>query len=343
MADPRFFNVAGPFTLGEIAEICGAELAEGGDPQKILHDVAPLEAAGPDDLSFFDNKRYLDSFVASGAGACIARPADADRAPPGMALLLTARPYRAYALAAQAFYPTPAPNGTIHATALIDSSAKIGKDTEVAAYTVVGERVEIGRNCVIGPNVVIDAGVVVGEGTRIGSNASLSHCVIGKRCQIHPGARIGNRGFGFAMEPEEFLDVPQLGRVIVEDDVEIGANVTIDRGAGPDTTIGAGSKIDNLVQIGHNVRIGRQCVLVAQAGIAGSAVLEDYVAVGGQGGISGHLTLGKGAKIAAAAGVMRNVAPGEAVAGAPAMPLKEYFRLCALWQRQLKARGKSDE
>jgi UDP-3-O-[3-hydroxymyristoyl] glucosamine N-acyltransferase len=145
------------------------------------------------------------------------------------------------------------------------------------------------------------------------------------------------------MDPEGFIDVPQLGRVIVEDSVESGANVTIDRGTGPDTLVGEGSKIDNLVQIGHNVQIGRHCILVAQAGIAGSVVLEDYVAVGGQGGISGHLRLGKGAKIAAAAGVMRDVPPGEAVAGSPAMPLRDYFRLCTLWQRQLKARGKSNE
>jgi UDP-3-O-[3-hydroxymyristoyl] glucosamine N-acyltransferase len=342
MADSRFFDLAGPLTLAEIAEICGAELAAGGDSKKLVRDVAPLDTGGADDLSFLDNKRYLPQFLESKAGACIVNPGYAARAPKGMSLLVTPKPYRAYALAAQAFYPTRAPSGQVHPTAVVDRTAKIGPGTSIEAHAVIAEGVEIGPKCDIGPNVVIEAGVKVGEGTRVGPNASLSHCLIGKACQIHAGARIGNRGFGFAMEPEGFIDVPQLGRVIIEDSVEIGANVTIDRGAGPDTVVGQGSKIDNLVQIGHNVQIGRHCVLVAQAGIAGSVVLEDYVAVGGQGGISGHLRLGKGAKIAAAAGVMRNVPPGEAVAGSPAIPLRDYFRLCTLWQRQLKARGKSD-
>ena len=145
------------------------------------------------------------------------------------------------------------------------------------------------------------------------------------------------------MDADGFLDVPQLGRVIIEDDVEIGANSTIDRGAGPDTVVGAGSKIDNLVQIGHNVRLGRQCVLISQAGIAGSAKLADHVVVAAQAGVAGHLTVGKGAKVAAKSGAMRDVPPGQAVGGTPAMPLRDYFRLCAIWQRQLKAKGKRNE
>ena len=206
---------------------------------------------------------------------------------------------------------------------------------------MIGAKVEIGGNCVIKANTVIEAGVVVGDETEIGPNAYLSHCLVGRRCQIHAGVCIGNRGFGFAMDPGGFVDVPQLGRVVIEDDVEVGANSTIDRGAGPDTVIGAGSKIDNLVQIGHNVRLGRGCVLVAQSGVAGSTRLEDHVALGAQAGVAGHLTIGKGAQLSAQSGIMRDIPPGQAVAGTPGMPIKEFFRLVAIWRRQVK--GKGDE
>lgn len=342
MADPRFFTVAGPFALKELAEICDAEI-DGGDPDRVFHGVAPLDQAGSAEVSFLDNKRYVAQFRASQAGACIVAPRHAEQAPEGMALLVTPKPYRAYALVARAFHPAPAPRSGRHPSAVVDPSAKIGEGTEIGAGAVIGAGVEIGPNCRIEANAVIADGVVVGEGTEVGANASLSHCLVGKRCQIHAGARIGTRGFGFTLDPEGYLDVPQLGRVIVEDEVEIGANSTVDRGAGPDTVIGAGSKIDNLVQIGHNVNLGRGCVLVGQSGVAGSSRLEDHVLVGAQAGVAGHLTIGKGAQLSAQAGVMRDVQSGLVVAGAPAMPIKEFFRLCAIWQRQARARGKGDE
>ncbi len=336
MADPRFFKVAGPFTLGEIAEITGAEPAEGAEPGRLFTDVAPLERAGAAEVSFLDNKRYIEQFAASRAGACIVSPDLSARAPEGMALLLTPRPYKAYALAARAFYPKPRLAAGQHPTALVGAGARIGEGTLLGPGVVVGANVEIGRDCVVKANAVIEDGVVVGDETEIGAGAFLSHCLIGKRCLIHAGVCIGNRGFGFAMEPEGFVDVPQLGRVIVEDDVEIGANSTIDRGAGPDTVIGAGSKIDNLVQIGHNVHLGRGCVLVAQAGIAGSTRLEDHVLVAAQAGVAGHLTIGTGAQLAAKCGVMRDVPPGQAVGGIPAVPVKEWFRHVAMLRRQAK-------
>lgn len=336
MADPRFFRRAEPISLQKIAEIAGGELERADSPEKAFSDVSPLDRAGPDDVSFLDNKRYSAQFRNSAAGACIVEPALVAQAPAGMALIVTATPYLAFARVAQAFYPAERPRPGIHPSAVVHETAKLGRDCEIGAHVVVGAEAEIGVGCRIEPGVVIGDGVRIGDGTQIGANASISHCDIGACCAIHPGVRIGTRGFGFAMDPGGHVDVPQLGTVKVEDFVEIGANSTVDRGAGPDTVIGYGTKIDNLVQIGHNVRMGKGCVLIGQSGVAGSTVLEDYVVVAAQAGVAGHLTLGRGAQIAAASGVMRDVAPGEKVAGAPAMPVREFFRLVALWQRQLK-------
>jgi UDP-3-O-[3-hydroxymyristoyl] glucosamine N-acyltransferase len=340
MADPRFFQVAGPFPLRRIAEIAGAQLSRASDPDALFTDVAPLRRAGSSEVSFLDNKRYRPDFEASRAGACIVEPQMAEWAPEGMALLETPNPYKAYARVAQAFYPVAPRPAAIHRSAIVDETAELGQDVSIGAYSVVGPGVKIGRDCRIGAQVVIEAGVEIGEATQVGHGSTLSHCLIGRRCLIHPGVRIGNRGFGFALDPEGYVEVPQLGRVIVGDDVEIGANATIDRGAGPDTVVGDGSRIDNLVQIGHNVQLGRGCVLVAQAGVAGSAKLEDHVMIAAQAGVSGHLTMGAGSRLAAKSGLMRDVAPGETVGGLPAMAIKDYFRLVSLWQRQLKAQRK---
>lgn len=342
MPDPRFHKVAGPFTLAQLADIAEAELVAAADPARSLSDVAPIETAGASDLTFLDNPRYLPQFAACRAGACIVAPQHREKAPRGLALLLTKRPYSAYARAAQAFYPTPEPASGVHPTALVDPSAMIGEGSVVGPYAVIGAGVEIGAGCRIAAQVVIEENVVVGAGTSIGAGATLSHCIVGRDCQFHAGVRVGNRGFGFAMDAADYTDVPQLGRVVVGDRVELGANVTIDRGSGPDTEIGAGSKIDNLVQIGHNVRIGEGCVLVAQSGIAGSTKLEDRVVVAAQAGVAGHLTIGRGAQVSAKSGVMRDVAPGERVFGIPAFASKEYFRLVSLWRRQLKTRGRKE-
>ena len=337
MADPRFFQVSGPFPLRRIAEIAEAHLSEAGDPDALFTDVAPLNQAGPSEVSFLYNKRYRPDFQASRAGACIVEPQMVEHAPKGMALLVTPNPYGAYARVAQAFYPVAPAPAAIHGSVIVDESAELGQNVSIGPYSVVGPRVKIGRDCRIGAQVVIEAGVEIGAATQVGHGSTLSHCLIGRRCAIHPGVRIGNRGFGFALDPEGYVEVPQLGRVIVGDDVEIGANATIDRGAGPDTVVGDGSRIDNLVQIGHNVQLGRGCVLVAQSGVAGSAKLEDHVMIAAQAGVSGHLTMGAGSRLAAKSGLMRDVAPGETVGGLPAMAIKDYFRLVALWHRQLKA------
>ena len=329
MPDPRFFTVAGPFTLQKLAAIAGAEIGPGTDPDAVFTDVAPLDAAGPTDVSFLDNKKYVGAFETSRAGACLVHPDLASRAPGGMALLVTRKPYTAYALVAQAFYPVPAPRPGIAPGAIVDPTAEIGEGTEVAAGAVVGAGARIGARCRIASNAVIGDRVEIGDDTTIGACSSLSHCLIGSRVNIYPGVRIGTDGFGFAMDPTGFVRVPQLGRVIIEDDVEVGSNSTIDRGAGPDTVIGRGSMIDNLVQIGHNVNMGPGCVIIAQSGISGSTHLDHHVVLAAQAGIAGHLKIGAGARIAAQSGVMRDVPAGTEVGGSPAVPMKQWLRQVA--------------
>lgn len=326
MPDPRFFPAAPPMSLARLAEISGAALGPGADREARFENVASLQEAGPRDVSFLDNRKYAGAFASSRAGACCIHPDMASRAPRGMALLLSAEPYRAYALVAQAFHPDPVPPAGRHASAVIDATASVGDGVVIEAGAVIGARAEIGDRCRVGANAVIGAGVVLGAGTWIGAGATLSHCLVGRDVRIFPGARIGQDGFGYALGKSGPVKVPQLGRVIIHDGVEIGANATIDRGAGPDTVIGAGTIIDNLVQIGHNVTLGKGCVVVAQVGISGSTRVGNHVMMGGQAGLTGHLVIGDGAQVAAQAGVMRDIAPGGKVGGSPAVAIGDWHR-----------------
>jgi UDP-3-O-[3-hydroxymyristoyl] glucosamine N-acyltransferase len=333
MVDPRFFKSSGPLSLRALAERTGARLGEGAEPDRQMRDVASLETAGEHDVTFLDNLKYLPAFGHTRAGAAFVQPAYAERAPKGLALLLTPTPYKAFALAAQAFYPEPAVEPGIHPSAIIDPTARLGEGAAVGPYAVIEARAEIGQRCRVGAGSVISRACVLGDDVRVGAQVTVSHAIIGSRVTLFPGVRIGQDGFGFAPDSKGVVKVPQLGRVIIEDDVEIGANTTIDRGAGPDTVIGAGTMIDNLVQIGHNVQIGRGCVLVSQVGISGSTKLGDGVMIGGQGGLTGHLVIGSGARIGAQSGVMKDVPAGATVVGSPAVPAYEHFRQIATLHR----------
>lgn len=343
MADPRFFERAGPFTLGDLATRCGARLADPEQAGRMVVDVAPLDQAGSDQLAFLDNTKYADAFAATKAGACIVHEKHAGLAPAGVALLISGKPYLSYARAAQLFYPAARPAAGIHPTAIVEPGAKLGDGVAIAAYVVIGAGAEVGAGTAIGSGTVVGRNVQIGQGCSIAANVTLSHCVIGDRVMLHPGIRIGQDGFGFAPDPSGHVKVPQLGRVLVGDDCEIGANSTIDRGAGPDTVIGPGCWIDNLVQIGHNVILGRGCIIIAQAGVAGSTQLGDFVVLAAQSGIAGHLKIGTGARIGAKSGVMTDIPAGESYFGIPATKVKEYFRQVATMRRLAQKKGQQDE
>lgn len=322
MADPRFFNKSGEYTVQEIVAGFDYRLSDDADVSRLLVDVSSLKDANEHNLSFFDNIKYKSDFQNSKAGACFCYAEMSQYAPDGMICIIADNPYKAYALAAQKFYPENFPDTLIHSSAVISSSAKIGDGVRIDANAVIGDSVEIG------------------DYSWIGANATVSHCLMGPYSRLYPGVRIGQDGFGFAIDPEGFVKVPQLGRVIIGDHVEIGANTTIDRGAGPDTIIEDGTWIDNLVQIGHNVKIGKGCVIVAHVGISGSTELEDFVVVGGQVGIAGHLKISSGVRIGAQSGVISDIdVPGEYL-GSPAMPKRHFFKQIAALNRLIKPKKK---
>ena len=333
LGNPRFFRRSGPYPLAVVAS---AARGVADEVELLLEGIAPLQTAGPSEISFLDNRHYASALDQTSAGAVIVHPDMAARVPTTAVPIVTSEPYAAWARVAALFYPVPPLAPGIHPSAIVADGALVDPTAEVGPLAVIETGAEIGPGCRIGPCAVIGSGVNVGRDCRIGAHVSLSHALLGARIYVYPGARIGQEGFGFASTKDGFLSVPQLGRVIVEDDVEVGANATIDRGSSQDTVIGAGSRLDNLVQIGHNVVLGRCCVIVAQVGISGSTVLEDFVRVGGQAGITGHLRIGQGAEIGAQAGVMSDLVPGAKVVGSPAWPIKDFFRQIAALKKMAK-------
>lgn len=320
------------FTLGELAERVGARVV--GDAARRVRAVATLARAGADDLSFLTNPRYREQAEASRAGALLV---PAGQAFAGRDLLEHAEPYFALAQLLGLLHPAPAAEPGVHSTAVVGGGGRIDPGATVGAYAVLGERVEVGPGAVIGPLAVLGNDVRIGAGSVVHAQAVLYDGTwVGERCVVHSGVVLGSDGFGFATHRGRHVKVPQVGRVVVEDEVEIGANTTVDRAMLDETRIGQGSKIDNLVQLGHNVRLGKGCLLVSQVGISGSTVLGDYVVIAGQSGAAGHLTLGDGVRVAAKSAVFKDAAAGEQLAGIPAVP-------AARWRRQQAAAGKLDE
>ncbi len=329
-------------TAGAIAALTGAKLRAGDPADRPIRNIAPLDSAGASDLSFLDNSKYVGELATTRAGVCLIAPRFVEQAPRQVVVLETPQPYPAFvAVTRKLFANMLRPKslfGTTGraATAQIDPSARLEADVTIDPHAVIGARAEIGTGTLIGPGAVIGPGVHIGRQCAVGAHASILHALIGDRVIIHPGVRIGQDGFGFLPSRQGHQKIPQTRRVIIQDDVEIGANTTIDRGATRDTVIGEGTKIDNLVQIGHNVSIGRHCVIVSQVGISGSVTIGDFAMLGGQVGIADHLTIGEGAMLGARAGVMSNVPAGGRWAGFPAEPAIDWKRGLAIVRRLVR-------
>lgn len=339
MSDPVFFDKRDAITLSEIANLVAADATLEDMADLKITDVAPIDEASEGQITFLDNPKYVASLAGTKASAVLCAKKHKDKVPEGVVALVVANPYQAFSQVSAAFYPqsmTPLPffgQDGISQGAHIHPSAKLEKDICIEPGASIGANAEIGEGSVIGVNAVIGQGVRVGRNSHVGANAVLQHSLVGDHVIIHPGVCIGQDGFGFAMSPMGHRKVPQIGRVIVQDNVEIGANTTIDRGANRDTIIGEGTKIDNQVQIGHNVEVGRHCILVSQVGLSGSCKLEDFVAIGGQSGVAGHITIGMGSQVAAVSSVKDDLPAGGRYGGAPAKPFRQWFREIAAVKR----------
>lgn len=319
-----FHEKRASISLEELAHQLGVNYEGAADMP--LSGLSALDLANETELSFLDNPKYAVMLPNTKAGAVILKPEMKEKAPEGVAVLLSDMPYATYAKALQIFYPTKQYAAGIHPKAHVESSAVVPASCHIGAGAYVGENVELGENVSILPNAYIAENVKIGNDTRIGANASIECSVIGNGCIIHAGACIGQDGFGFAYDGKVILKVPQVGMVKVGNFVEIGANTTVDRGSLSNTEIGDYSKLDNLVQIGHNVKLGRGCQLVSQCGIAGSTVLGDGCIVGGQAGSTGHIQIASGVTLAARSAATKNITEAGVYGGFPAQPMNEWKR-----------------
>lgn len=336
MTNHSFHEKAASLTLGDVAELTGAQLAQPERRTLRIDGLAVIGEAGPSHLTFLENARYAADLAECHAGACFVAPRLEARLPPRIAALRTAHPQRAFVAVARRFYPSTLRPEPIFATegispqAAVHPSARLEDGVVVEPFAVIGANAEIGAGTVVGAGAAIGREVSIGRGCSIGAGTTLAYVIVGNNVIVQPGCRIGQDGFGYLPGPAGHAKVPQAGRVIIQNDVEIGANCTIDRGALRDTVIGEGTKIDNLVQIAHNVVIGRHCIIVAQAGLAGSATVGDGVIVGPRAGISSHVTVGDGNQIAGQTIVLRDLPPGGRWGGFPAKPAR-------LWMREMYA------
>ncbi len=312
-------------TAGDIAGIVGGELR--GDPTTLVSGVAPLDRADPSHVSFLSAGMYSPLLRDTRAGVVLATAELAESPSSAPSLIVVKQPHEALLMLLPKFYPEPTRAPSIHSSARVGHGAKLGKDVSLDEYAVIGRGAELGDGAWIGAHAVIGDGVRIGAQSRIYPNVTVySGTEVGARVRIHAGAVIGSDGFGYVFQDGAHAKIPHVGRCIIGDDVEIGANTTVDRGSIDDTVIGAGTKIDNLVQIGHNCRIGKLCLIMAQVGLAGSAHIEDGCVLAGQAGVGGHLTIGAGARIAGQAGVFADVPAGETWSGYPARPHREALR-----------------
>ncbi|MBS7546363.1 UDP-3-O-(3-hydroxymyristoyl)glucosamine N-acyltransferase [Ancylobacter oerskovii] len=339
MADPIFHRPARSFPLDELCALVGGRLVDPAQGARQVIGVASLEDAGPGDVSYMDGSRFVPALRATRAGFCLLGERFLDHVPAGVVPVVVKRPHAAFVAIARALYPSSLRPSSVFgqpgvaAGAIVHPQARLEGDVTIDPGAVIGPGAEVGAGTIIAAGAVIGPGVRIGRDCTIGAGASVLHALLGDRVILHPGVRIGQDGFGYVGGAGGHAKVPQIGRVIVQNDVEIGASTTIDRGGLRDTVIGEGTKIDNLVQIAHNVVIGRHCVIVSQTGIAGSATLGDFVVLGGQVGVIGHVRIGDGAKIAATSNVKDDVPPGVEWGGSPAQPMRDWFREVMAIQR----------
>lgn len=331
--DPRFFDSLGPVTLGELAQLtgstCAAELAD-----RSIRGAAVLDRADAGAVSFFSDRRLGEAARATAAGACFVRQEDAALLPSACAPLISPGPQAAWATAAARLHR---PRRLDPAAPFVHPQAMLEADVSVGHGVVIGAGAQIGAGTVIGAHAVIGPGVAIGRRCEIGPAATIGFALIGDGVSISASVVIGEAGFGVAVGPLGLIDIPQLGRVIIQDGVSIGAHTCIDRGAFDDTVVGENSKIDNLVQIAHNVRVGRNCAIAGHCGLSGSAVIGDGVQMGGRVGLADHVVIGAGARLAASSGLMHDVPAGESWAGIPAKPIRQWFREIA-WLAKAAAR-----
>lgn len=337
MVDTRFHRFAGPATVGTILAAIGWGdiLGDVPDAGFRVEGVAELELAGPNDLALAAHLTYTEELRSTAAGLVIIAPALGDAVPKHSRAIVVDRPHQLFADMLDFLYP--ASTRSVIAGLRDDLGEPIlERDVVLASNVVVSPGVEIGRGTVVGANTVIGAGVTIGRNCTIAANTTIDCAHIGNDVTIHSGVRIGTEGFGWLDHGRSNRKVPQLGRVIVQDRVEIGANSTIDRGALGDTVLGEGSKIDNLVQIGHNCHIGRNCLIAAMSGLSGSTIVGDGVLMGGGVGTSGHLTIGAGSVVHGRAAVTKNWPPGSKLAGAPAQDIRDFWREIAAMRKLSK-------